>query len=72
MKNPETGEAEKMRPRLACDVCESSWERRFVRKTKLAEGVKEMGELERLVWVTDVVIQKGLEVRKERVYGRRR
>jgi len=61
-----------MKERLACDVCESTWERRFVRGLKLASGVAEMGELERLAWVTEVVIQKGLEARKERVHGRGR
>ena len=60
-----------MKERLACEVCESTWEKRFVRGMKLAKGVAELGELERLAWVTEVLIDKGLEVRKERVYGRR-
>lgn len=59
-----------MKERLACDVCESTWERRFVRGLKLAPGVAEMGDLERLAWVTGFVIEKGLQARKDWVYGR--
>ena len=59
----------RVRERLACDVCESSWEKRFVKGKKLAVGVAEMGELEKLVWVTKVWIEKGLKVRECRVKG---
>jgi len=63
------GKVERVKERLACEVCESTWEKRFVRGMKLARGVAEMGDLERLAWVTEVVIRKGLEERKRRVYG---
>lgn len=56
---------------MACDVCQSSWEKRFVRVKgkKLAEGVAEMEELEKLVWVTSVLIEKGLKVRECGIKG---
>jgi len=56
--------------RLACWTCEKVWRVRVVEGRKLGEGVKEMGEVERLGWVTEVLVKKGMEERWWRVYGR--
>lgn len=41
----------------------------MVKGEKLGEGVKEMGELERLAWVTEKLVEKGLALRREDVFG---
>lgn len=41
-----------------------------MRGKKLGMGVAEMGDLERLAWVTEVLIEKGLKERERRVKGR--
>jgi len=40
-----------------------------VKGEKLGVGVKEMGELERLAWVTVRLLEKGIGFRREGVYG---
>ncbi|KAL7415464.1 hypothetical protein BDY24DRAFT_413596 [Mrakia frigida] len=62
--------AESVGGKLACRKCEKSWEKRVVRGKKLGMGVAEMGDLERLAWVTEVLIEKGLKERERRVKGR--
>lgn len=37
---------------------------------QLGMGVAAMGELERLAWVTEVLIEKGLKERERKVKGR--
>ena len=41
----------------------------MVKGEKLGAGVREMGELERLGWVTEKLVEKGLGLRREGVYG---
>ncbi|KAL7409320.1 hypothetical protein BDY24DRAFT_445028 [Mrakia frigida] len=63
------GEVVRVPGRLACWTCEKVYTTRVVHGKRLAEGVKEMGELERLAWVTGELVKKGMKEREFRVYG---